>query len=57
MGAEVERCRRPFFEHPLSKLPEAEATLERSLRETPGSAGDWIVSDPFRSASVWMQTP
>ncbi|HKD68384.1 MAG TPA: hypothetical protein VKB84_16170 [Candidatus Binataceae bacterium] len=55
---EVERCRRLFFEHPLSKLPEAEATLERSLGETTRSVLDWIVNgDPFRPATVWMQTP
>lgn len=56
--AEVEHCRKLFFEHPLSKLPEAEATLERSLGETTRSAGDWVViGDPFRPATVWLQTP
>jgi len=58
MQAVVERCRKLFFEHPLSKLPEAEATLERSLGQTTRSAADWIVNgDPLRPASVWMQTP
>jgi hypothetical protein len=46
--AEVGRCRKLFFEHPLSKLPEAEGTLERSLGETTRSALDWIVNgDPL----------
>lgn len=58
MQAEVERCRKLFFEHPLSKLPEAEVTLERSLGETTRSVLDWIVGgDPFRPDSLWMQTP
>jgi hypothetical protein len=56
--AEVARCRKLFFEHPLSKLAEAEATLERSLGETTRAALDWIViGDPLQPATAWMQTP